>query len=151
MLLRPAPQDDELEASLADGGYTSTDSFTGYPLVETEWRLRQVKTPNFATNQGVTQYWHLVNPKKPGLIEHQVLGSVTPVKWSILKEPYNFHLEISVVREVVFAQRNTRIAIMLKDRDKRGDIMARFLRDHTKRRFLEFLKCERVKVVEMDR
>jgi hypothetical protein len=153
-LLRPVPQssgparDDAVEA---DDGYTSVDSLTGCPLVRTEWRLSQVKTPILATNEGVRQYWHVVDPRQPALIEHQVLGSLMPVKWSVLKD--DFHLQISAVREVIFARGDTRIAILHKEGcDKRGDMMmAEFWTQATKRRFLGFLESRSIKVVKMGR
>ncbi|KAK4154446.1 hypothetical protein C8A00DRAFT_32797 [Chaetomidium leptoderma] len=140
-------------------GYTTSDSISDDKLHEIDWRLHQVKTRTFATNPGVTQYWHWVTEKKDArVIEHQVLESVRPVKWSVFKKPYNFHLKLGDIQEVAFARGNTKVIVTHKrgkdgkDQNARGDVMAQFKRDRTKRRFLTFLRAEKgVKVVEMDK
>ncbi len=139
-------------------GYTTADSISGDQLHSNEWRLHQVKTQTFATNPGVTQYWHWVaeEDKCGNVFEHQVLKSVRPIKWSVFKKPYNFHLKLADIQEVAFARGSTRVMVTHKkgrdgkDKGPRGDMMAQFKRDRTKRRFLSFLKSEKgVKISEV--
>ena len=138
-------------------GYTSTDSISGDRLQPSEWRLHQVKTRTFATNPSVTQYWHWVTEEKDcDMIEHQVLESVRPIKWSVFKKPYNFHLKPADIQEVAFARDSKRVMVTHKkgrdgkDKGPRGDMMAQFKRDRTKRRFLSFLGREKgVKISEV--
>jgi hypothetical protein len=138
-----------LDSALEYDGYTSSDSISGDQLHENEWRLLQVRTRAFATNPNVTQYWH----QKNKAIEHQVLGSVWPIKWSVLKKPYNFHLKLGDIEEVLFAQGTMRVIVKHKKgkagKDIRagGDVMAQFKRERTKRRFLMVLRKEGINVV----
>lgn len=154
----PAATRDEAAASsseLDDDGYTSTDSLTDSQLHPTDWRLRQVKTRRFATNPDVTQYWRwgLGND-----IEHQVLESVKPITWSVFKEPFNFHLQLDNIHQVAFAQSSTLVLVVHKigrggqDIGPRGDMMAQFKRDRTKRRFLSILRqVWEVNVIEVEK
>jgi hypothetical protein len=89
-----------------------TDSISRDRLHDIDWWLHQVKMRTFASYAGVTQYWHW-NPEDSDLIEHQVLGSAKPAKWSVFKELYNFHPKISGIREVLFARGNTKITSWL--------------------------------------
>ncbi len=150
-----------LASALDYDGYTSSDSISSDQLHANDWRLHQVRTRTFATNPGVTQYWHWVtekNPRDDKVIEHQVLESVRPTKWSVFKKPYNFHLKLGDVQEVSFARGTTRVIVAHRkgrdgrDMHARGDVMAQFKRERTKRRFLTFLRKEKgVKVVEVSR
>ena len=155
-----ATTDEDVTSSsgLECDGYTSTDSVSGDLLRPDEWRLHQVKTWAFATHPGVTQYWHWVSEEHMDgkVIEHQVLGSVHPIKWSVFKKPYNFHLNLANIQEVSFARGSTRIIVTHKkgrdgkDRNPRGDVMAQFKQERTKRRFLGFLEREKgVKITEV--
>ncbi|KAL2155689.1 hypothetical protein VTH82DRAFT_431 [Thermothelomyces myriococcoides] len=148
------------DSALEYDGYTSSDSISGDTLHVNDWRLHQVKTRTFATNPQVTQYWHWVTEQKEhNLIEHQVLESVgPPVKWSIFKRPYNFHLKLPDIQEVAFARGTNKVVVTHrkgrdgKDLAPRGEIMAEFKRDRTKRRFLTFLRRDKgVKVIELSR
>jgi hypothetical protein len=150
-----------LGSPLEYDGYTSTDSISDDKLHPNDWRLHQVRTRTFATNPRVTQYWHWVtenkDKKNPKEIEHQVLEWVRPARWAVFKKPYNFHLMLDDVQEVVFARGNTKVIVMHrkgrdgKDTNPRGDVMAQFKRERTKRRFLSFLREKGVKVVEVGR
>ena len=154
-----ADEDDPSSSGLEYDGYTSTDSISDDRLHPNDWRLHQVKTRTFATNPNVTQYWHWVTEEKKKddkVIEHQVLESVEPIKWSIFKKPYNFHLKLGDIQEVSFARGSTRVLIAHKkgrdgkDMNPRGDVMAQFKRERTKRRFLTFLGREKgVKIAEV--
>lgn len=104
----------------------------------------------------MTQYWHWVADGK--VIEHQVLKSLRPIKWSVFKKPYNFHLKPADIKEVTFAQGSTCVIVTHwkgregKDIEPRGEMMALFERDLTKRRFLSFLGYENgVNIVEMEK
>jgi hypothetical protein len=87
----PMSEEQELEMDEDDweNGYTSSDSITKESLTQYEWRLHQVKTRTFASNPDMTQTWLWV---REGIVEHQVLNSVSPPNWAVYGEPYNFHL-----------------------------------------------------------
>ena len=151
-----------LDSALEYDGYTSTDSISRDGLMHIDFRVHQVKTSTIASNNRVTQYWHWLGGAE-GLFEHQVLRSVRPAKWSVFKDPYDFHLRRAEVREVVYAKDNKRVVIKHKrvattkhrkveDADEdgaRGDIMAQFKRERTKRRFLMFLKGQGVALTQV--
>jgi hypothetical protein len=147
--------EEDLTKSILDcDGYTSADSNIGCPLGNHEWRLHQAKTRSYATNPGVRQYWHFV--KKDNVIEHQVLGSVKPIMWSVFKRPYNFHLKLRDIQDVFFARGSTRVIVTHKkgrdgwDVGPRGNVLAQFKRKTTAKRFLTFIaKRKRVMVVEV--
>ncbi|KAK4120230.1 hypothetical protein N657DRAFT_163191 [Parathielavia appendiculata] len=150
-----------LDSLLEYDGYTSSDSVSHDRLHFNDWRLHQVRTRTFATNPLVTQYWHWVtettkDKKNPKEIEHQVLEWVEPPRWAVFKKPYNFHLKLDDIQEVTFAGRGCTKVIVAhkqgkdgKDTHPRGDIMAQFKRERTKRRFLTFLRHKGVKVAEV--
>lgn len=153
-------RDDEVTNSdLGDAldydGYTSSDSFSGDILTENDWQLHQVRTRSYETHPGVIQYWHWVKDNNQQMvIEHQVLGEVRPVKWSVFKKPYNFHLTLADVEEVLYAPGCKKVVVIHKtgkdgcDVGPRGNVMAEFRRNRTKRRFLTILVTEMgVKVV----
>lgn len=100
----------------------------------------------------VVQYWHSVTTE--AAIEHRVLGDLPDMKWSVFKKPYNFHLKLSNIQEVSFARGSTVVIVAHKrggpDRYLRGDVMAQFKRERTKKRFLTFLGEEKgFKVTEV--
>ncbi|EAQ88696.1 hypothetical protein CHGG_05315 [Chaetomium globosum CBS 148.51] len=153
-------KDEDKSTGLEYDGYTSSDSISEDRLHPNDWRLHQVKTRSFATHPGVTQYWHWVTEKQGDkkVIEHQVLESVQPIKWSVFKKPYNFHLKLGDIQEVSFARASNKVVVTHKkgrdgrDLGPRGHVMAQFKRDRTKRRFLTFLSRERgVKVGEVNK
>ncbi|KAH6614542.1 hypothetical protein B0J18DRAFT_404018 [Chaetomium sp. MPI-SDFR-AT-0129] len=141
----------DIGSTLDYDGYTSSDSISGDRLMENEWQLHQVRTRSKGTNPRVTQYWHWDNASGPNqrvVIEHQVLEDVEPSKWSVFKKPCNFHLKPADIKEVSHALGCTKIVVThMKGKDgrdvgPRGDVMAQFRRDRTKRRFLKFLVRE---------
>jgi hypothetical protein len=138
-----------------DDGYTSTDSISKDILTIIDWRIQQVKTRDIASNPRVTQYWHWVDDKGEGLFEHQVLRTVKPPTWSVFKDPYDFHLRLDEIDRAMHALGNAKVVIAHKkgpngeDVNPRGDIMAQFKRERTKRRFLSFLKRLGVKLVDV--
>ena len=153
-----AHEDGSLSSGLEYDGYTSTDSISDDRLHPNDWRLHQVKTRTFATNPNVAQYWHWVTEEKKKddkVIEHQVLALVEPIKWAIFKKPYNFHLKLGDIQKVSFARDSTRVMVTHKkgrdgkDMNPRGDVMAQFKRERTKRRLLTFLGEKGVKIAEV--
>ncbi|KAL2133036.1 hypothetical protein VTI74DRAFT_3008 [Chaetomium olivicolor] len=134
-------------------GYTSTDSLSGDALTHEDWHLHQVKTRTIASNVRVTQYWHWVDKDK--VFEHQVLRSVKPVKWSVFKDPYDFHLNPVDIHEVMYAPGNLKVVVAHKkgkegkDLKDRGDVMAQFKRERTKRRFLVAIREKGVTVKQI--
>ncbi|KAK4139075.1 uncharacterized protein C8A04DRAFT_33463 [Dichotomopilus funicola] len=87
-------------------------------------------------------------PNQRVVIEHQVLEDVGPIKWSVFKKPCNFHLKLADIEEVSHTPGSTKVVVTHKkgkdgrDVGPRGDVMAQFRRDRTKRRFLRFLVRE---------
>lgn len=146
------PEDEDLEHD----GYTTTDSLTRDTVVKKDWRIYQVKTKDLATNPQTTQYWHWVDRKQayrsgPGgrrdfdpMFEHQVLKETEPTTgWGVFAEPVDFHLRLRELAEVAFCAESDIIVIgtrEVKGIDRRGNVLAQFKRERTKRRFLAFLK-----------
>ncbi|CAK7205340.1 hypothetical protein SEUCBS139899_008110 [Sporothrix eucalyptigena] len=145
-------EDSDLEYS----GYTTTDSLTRDTVVKKDWRVHQVKTKTLATNPQTTQYWHWVDRKQayrsgPGgrrdfdpMFEHQVLKETEPVTgWGVFADPVDFHLRLRELTEVAFSPDTDIIVIgtrEVKGIEGRGDVLAQFKRERTKRRFLAFLQ-----------
>lgn len=145
-------------------GYTSDDSFSGDKIQEVDWRLLQVRHREMTTNTGITQYWHwlgagedLTGRGEENCFEHQVLKDVKGrrVTWGVYKEPIDFHLRLEEIEEVVYAPEASgclKILISVKkepghEDESRGDVLAWFKRERTKRRFLSFLVRKGKKVV----
>jgi hypothetical protein len=108
----------------------------------------------------VPQYWHWGLEKDNNAIRHQVFDSVghPHINWSVLPYPYNFHLQPDDILQASFARGSALVLVIHKEgkdgRDviPRGDLMARFKRDRTKRRFLFFLqKMWGVEIIEIDK
>ncbi|KAK3950050.1 hypothetical protein QBC32DRAFT_24833 [Pseudoneurospora amorphoporcata] len=147
-------------------GYTSDDSFSGDKIQEVDWRLLQVRHREMTTNTGITQYWHwlgagedLTGRGEENCFEHQVLKDVKGrrVTWGVYKEPIDFHLRLEEIEEVVYAPEGSgclKILISVKKdtisrdgEESRGDVLAWFKRERTKRRFLTFLRKKGKRVV----
>lgn len=145
-------------------GYTSDDSFSGDKIQEVDWRLLQVRHREMTTNTGITQYWHwlgtgedLTGRGEENCFEHQVLKDVKGrrVTWGVYKEPIDFHLRLEEIEEVVYAPEASgclKILISVKkeaghEDESRGDVLAWFKRERTKRRFLSFLVRKGKRVV----
>ncbi|KAK3400919.1 hypothetical protein B0T20DRAFT_495099 [Sordaria brevicollis] len=145
-------------------GYTSDDSFSGDKIQEVDWRLLQVRHREMTTNTGITQYWHwlgagedLTGRGEENCFEHQVLKDVKGrrVTWGVYKEPIDFHLRLEEIEEVVYAPEASgclKILIITKkepghEDESRGDVLAWFKRERTKRRFLSFLVKKGKRVV----
>lgn len=150
---RSASIQDDLEYS----GYTSQDSYSGDRVLTLDWRVYQVKTNKVTTNPAVTQYWHWVEKAddESNIFEHQVLKDVLPknVTWGVYKDPYDFHLRLSELVNVSYAPNCQKLIIKTKPVpgvEHRGDVLAHFKRERTKRRFLLFMKKKGVKLVRTD-
>ncbi|KAL1895619.1 hypothetical protein Sste5346_005088 [Sporothrix stenoceras] len=152
----PASSAEAEDEDLEHDGYTTTDSLTRDTVVKKDWRVYQVKTKDLATNPQTTQYWHWVDRKQayrsgPGgrrdfdpMFEHQVLKETEPTTgWGVFAEPVDFHLRLRELTEVAFSPESDIIVIgtrEVKGIDRRGNVLAQFKRERTKRRFLAFLK-----------
>ncbi|KAK3986956.1 hypothetical protein QBC44DRAFT_130528 [Cladorrhinum sp. PSN332] len=137
---------------LSVDGYTSTDSCSNDMLQDIDFRINQVKTPEVSTHPSVTQYWHFVG-SSPAMLEHQVLKQLKPAKWAVFRHPYDFHLRYKELSEIVYATSSIRVIIRFKkaknvpESEGRGDMLAEFKRDRTKRRFLKFMGVKGVKIL----
>ncbi|KAK0671286.1 hypothetical protein QBC41DRAFT_270669 [Cercophora samala] len=134
-------------------GFTDVDSCSDDKLEQIDWRVNQIKTAEVSTNPGVTQYWHWVDDAHPGYCEHQVLKQLRPPKWAVFKEPYNFHLKTVDCEEIVYGPGSHRVIIRRKAhlQPKKGDMLAEFKRDRTKKRFLEFMHQRGVRIVRSNK
>ncbi|KAL7625979.1 hypothetical protein AAE478_002748 [Parahypoxylon ruwenzoriense] len=141
----PEPEDDDLEYS----GWTSTDSFSAGRIMHLDWRVYQIKTRSLTTSTEVTQYWTW-KPEK-NLFEHQVLRDVYPkVTWGFYQKPIDFNLSLDEVKEIQYAPDCQKIRVMIAD-EKRGNVLAYFKRERTKKRFLSFAKKKGIKLVKSTR
>ncbi|OTB02232.1 hypothetical protein M426DRAFT_13679 [Hypoxylon sp. CI-4A] len=131
---RLEPETDDLEYS----GYTSVDSFSAGRIMHLDFRVHQIKTRHLTTSTEVTQYWTFSLDKR--LFEHQVLREVHPkVAWDIYEKAINFNIELEEIEEIQYASDDQRIIVVTND-ETRGNVLALFKRDRTKRRFLTFTK-----------
>ncbi|EPE06434.1 hypothetical protein F503_02562 [Ophiostoma piceae UAMH 11346] len=162
---RATPND---ELDLDYSGYTSRDSLTRDVVVKKDWRVLQVKTRELTSNASTTQYWHWVDERHahetsgPGdssdvdpMFEHQVLKETEPTTgWGVFREPINFHLRLRELTGIRYATGSTVIVIgteEMPDFPHRGDVLARFKRERTKRRFLVFMKKKGVALHKVSR
>ncbi|KAK3681103.1 hypothetical protein B0T22DRAFT_388587 [Podospora appendiculata] len=138
-------------------GYTSADSYSSDHVMPVDWRVYQVKTSLISTNTLVTQYWHWVDRAETGsseenMFEHQVLKDVLPnrVTWGVYKDPIDFHLRLAELTEITYAAESLKVVIGTKRVEGvewRGDVLAHFKRERTKRRFLTFMRKKGVRLV----
>ncbi|KAI1409510.1 hypothetical protein F5Y13DRAFT_91399 [Hypoxylon sp. FL1857] len=149
--IEPAPpkeepqEDDDLDYS----GWTSTDSFSAGRIMHLDWRVYQIKTRDLTTSTEVTQYWTW-KPEKNSF-EHQVLRDVHPkVTWGFYQKPINFDLSIEEMKEIQYASDSQKISVIVAD-ENRGNVLAYFKRERTKKRFLTFTKKKGIKLVKSTR
>jgi hypothetical protein len=152
--LPPSRQDLECD------GYTTSDSFSHDHVMQVDWRIYQIKHRESSTNIKITQYWHYIDKSDPGseetMFEHQVLKDVTPgrrvpVKWGVYKDPIDFHLRLRELTEITYAPESLNIIIgtkPVKGVSFRGDLLAQFKRERTKRRFLAFMESKGIRLVK---
>ena len=138
----PVPDVDDLEFD----GYTTHDSFSDGRIMHLDWRVYQVKTRSTTTSVQVTQYWTW----KPAqnMFEHQVLRDVYPkVTWGFYETTADFNLQLQDLEEIDYARDSQKIVVVMKDQ-VRGNILAHFKRERTKRRFLAFAQKKGVKLAK---
>lgn len=136
----PEPEDD-----LDFVGYTSTDSFSAGRIMHLDWRVYQIKTRTLTTSTEVTQYWTWKSDQN--MFEHQVLRDVFPkVTWGFYQKPIDFNLKLTDLVEIQYSSDSQKIVVIVEDKS-RGDILAHFKRERTKKRFLAFAKKKGVKLV----
>ncbi|KAK3339894.1 hypothetical protein B0T25DRAFT_466616 [Lasiosphaeria hispida] len=147
-----APRDD-----FEYDGYTSSDSYSHDHVMEVDWRVYQVKHSKRSTNTEVTQYWHWIDKADGGteenMFEHQVLKDVLPnkVTWGVYKEPIDFHLRLPELVDITYAVDSVRVIIGTREMEGvewRGNVLAHFKRDRTKRRFLTFMEKKGVRLMK---
>ncbi|KAH7041343.1 uncharacterized protein B0I36DRAFT_312623 [Microdochium trichocladiopsis] len=139
----------DLEEDLDFSGYTSTDSFSSGRIMHLDWRIYQVRTRAMTTSTDVTQYWTWKNDANK--FEHQVLRDVQPkVTWGIYQRPLNFNVTLDETIEIQYARDCPKIVVVTKS-EKRGNVLAHFKRERTKKRFLSFAKKKGVKLVTTSR
>ncbi|KID92647.1 hypothetical protein MGU_00236 [Metarhizium guizhouense ARSEF 977] len=137
-------------------GISDTDSWSGAPIQTLDWRIYQVKTRLFTSSTEVTQYWHWKEGRR--LFEHQVLKDTDPISWGILRSPIDFDIPLDDITRVdwnidalqvhfVMSQFGSRIA--KQDGKPTGDVMAAFKRETTMRRFLNYCRQRRLKLVKV--
>ncbi len=146
--LAPPPQPDP-EDDLNVDGFTSTDSFSAGRIMHLDFRVYQIKTRSLTTSTEVTQYWTWKSDQN--MFEHQVLRDVFPkVTWGFYQQPIDFNLKLTDLVEIHWASESQKIVVIIKDKE-RGDILAHFKRERTKKRFLMFAKKKGVKLVKNPR
>jgi len=144
VLPHPEPEED-----LDFSGYTSTDSYSSGRIMHLDWRIYQVRTRAMTTSTDVTQYWTWKNDANK--FEHQVLRDVQPkVTWGIYQRPLNFNVTLDETVEIQYAKDCPKIVVVTKN-EKRGNVLAQFKRERTKKRFLSFAKKKGVKLVTTGR
>ncbi|TPX13037.1 uncharacterized protein E0L32_006463 [Thyridium curvatum] len=148
-------------------GYTSTDSFSKDKVHDIDWRLYQIKTRFMTSGMDVTQYWHWIpNNNIPrtkrgteDIFEHQVLrdmrlkGSRKKVDWGVYQDHIDFHIRMRELTDITYAKNSQKVIVGTKEVEgvvHRGDVLAHFKRERTKRRFLAFMKERGVKIVRTD-
>ncbi|KAL1875746.1 hypothetical protein VTK73DRAFT_9867 [Phialemonium thermophilum] len=150
-----------LQRDLEYDGYTSTDSFSGDRVVRIDWRVYQIKTRRMTSNPAVTQYWHWLDEAdndegESPFFEHQVLGDVSKnkVSWGVYKEPNDFHLRLGELTEATYSPDSQKVIFSTRPMPgaaPRGDLLAHFKRENTKRRFLRFIRTKGVPLVRTNK
>lgn len=147
-----APPNDEFYTD----GISDTDSWSGASLQSLDWRIYQVKTRLFTSSTQVTQYWHWKEDKR--VFEHQVLKEANPVAWGVLRSPIDFNIPLDDISQIdwnidalqvhfVMSPFGPRVA--KQDGKATGDVMAAFKRVTTMRRFLNYCRQRRLKLVKV--
>ncbi|KAI0017550.1 hypothetical protein F4780DRAFT_782180 [Xylariomycetidae sp. FL0641] len=144
--LEPTPPPEQTEDELDYDGYSTRDSFSSGRIMHLDWRVSQIKTRSLTTSTQVTQYWTWKGDNNK--FEHQVLRETHPkVTWGFYQKPINFDLELSDVLEIQYSPDSEKILALTKDQ-QRGDVLACFKRERTKRRFLAFAKKKGIKLAK---
>lgn len=149
--MRTSPED------IHHDGYTSVDSYSGDLVMQVDWRVSVVKTSERSSGADITQYWHWVDAgqvedgSEGNFFEHQVLSEVKPPDWGVYKDPINFHLRLTELEAVSWAPHTLRIVVStvaIPGIAYRGDVLAEFKRERTKRRLLKFMKKKEVRLIK---
>ncbi len=83
-----------------------------------------------------------------------MLRDVYPASWGVYKDPINFHLHLMEITQIEYAHDSLTVVLAtrkVEEVDYRGDVLAQFVRERTKRRFLQFMKKKDVKLVKTTR
>ncbi|KAM7191187.1 hypothetical protein V8F33_009058 [Rhypophila sp. PSN 637] len=122
-------------------------------VTEFDWCVGQIKHRHSSTgilaNKLVTQYWHWIDEAKKNsqenIFEYQVrqyTQSNKETTWDTYKNLDDFNLRLAELTEVKFAVNSHKIIIGTKQIDgvtRRGDVLADFMCNHIKWRFLIFM------------
>ncbi|KAM7210156.1 hypothetical protein V8F06_014462 [Rhypophila decipiens] len=122
-------------------------------VTEFDWCVRQVKHRHSSTsilaNKVATQYWHWIDEAKKNsqenIFEYQVrqyTQSNKETTWDTYKNLDDFNLRLAELTGVKFAVDSHKIIIGTKQIDGvtwRGDVLADFMCNHIKWRFLIFM------------
>ncbi|KAG6034373.1 hypothetical protein E4U41_006559 [Claviceps citrina] len=149
----PVPTGPENEFYTNELG-TDTDSWTGAPRQELDWRVYQVKTRLFTSHTNVSQYWHWKEDKR--VFKHQVLRDTRPVvSCGLLGDAADFDVPLDDIvqvnwnigaLQVHFVMSSFASSSSMQDGKPRGDVMAAFKRETTMRRFLSYCRQRRLKL-----
>ncbi|KAM0281836.1 hypothetical protein ACHAQH_003325 [Verticillium albo-atrum] len=150
------PGDDDLQYD----GFTDRDEYSGDQIGKHDFCLSSVKSLINTTSTSVTQYWHWVDDIEGGtdyVFEHQVLSECNPPSWGLYSNPVNFHFAPQDVVDIQWAAGTRKVIVRCqagvgKDERtgrERGDMIADFARERTKRRFLLFCQKKGVTIVKI--
>ncbi|KAF3770415.1 hypothetical protein M406DRAFT_349206 [Cryphonectria parasitica EP155] len=138
----PAPQKgDEFEYD----GYTSSDSISHSRMTTTDWRVIQVRAPEYTTSLNYAQYLHWVVDGNNPYFEHQVLLGVNPSSWGVYQDPFDFHVRLAELDKIEYTKDEDCGKIVIhttppsRYRNKRK-LLLQFKRGRTQDRFLHFVK-----------
>ncbi|KAK1524832.1 hypothetical protein CPAR01_13780 [Colletotrichum paranaense] len=138
-------------------GFTDVDDYSGDHIGPHDWALNRIKSRLNSVSTGVTQYWHWIPDNGEQIFEHQVLAESDTLTWGIYAKPVNFHLELEHIQEMKWATDTSKVIVVCKDGvvispdgKPRGDLLAEFKRDRTKRRFLVFCRKKGVELIKVE-
>lgn len=139
------PRAESVHDETQSDGFSDTDSYTGAPVTENDWRILQVRTRFFTSAESVTQYWSWVEEEK--CFEHQVLKETRPVQWGVLRKPIDFDVRLKEISEVRYSAEALRVYLVMgkenatmstQDKAPRGDVAVVFKNEKTVQRFVRF-------------
>ncbi|KAK8912308.1 hypothetical protein VCV18_011529 [Metarhizium anisopliae] len=139
------PRAESVHDETHSDGFSDTDSYTGAPVTENDWRILQVRTRFFTSAKSVTQYWSWVEEEK--CFEHQVLKETRPVQWGVLRKPIDFDVRLKEISEVRYSAEALRVYLVMgkenatmstQDKAPRGDVAVVFKNEKTVQRFVRF-------------
>ncbi|KAM0321424.1 hypothetical protein ACHAQA_010140 [Verticillium albo-atrum] len=146
------------DGDLSYEGFTDTDEYSGDQIGNHDFCLSSVKSLINTTSTKVTQYWHWVDLEggTDYVFEHQVLSECNPPSWGLYSNPVNFHFAPQDVVDIHWAAGTRKVVVRCqpgvgKDERtgrERGDMVADFARERTKRRFLVFCQKKGVAVIK---